>query len=142
MTRFQKCVFWLCSLTWGLPLTIAGLIVAGVLYAAGYRPAVFGPMIYFEVGERWGGFSLGPVFVVNKGAGKYLKCHEAGHGLQNVLYGPFTLFVVLLPSMCRYWYRQILMRTNNEKYLSLPPYNDVWFEKQASDIGTDWFGKE
>jgi hypothetical protein len=45
------------------------------------------------------------------------------------------LFVVSLPSLIRYHYRNYLIKSGKKKESDLPPYGDIWFEKQATELG-------
>lgn len=125
----KKSEFYFLSFTWGALLTLAGLLVAAVLLCLGHRPKKYGPCLCFEIGRGWGGFNLGVVFLTAKGASGATKKHELGHAIQNCKYGIFAIFAVFLPSVIRYWYREL---TKNNK----TPYDAVWFEKQATEWGT------
>lgn len=131
---------WLGSLTWGCVMTTFGIVVALVLLLAGCRPYVFHGFLCFEVGEHWGGFEGGPVFVVQKNAPYSLKSHEAGHGLQNLLLGPLMPFLVSIPSAVRYWYRVFRRRKGGGE--TLPPYDSIWFEGWATGWGMRFFPEE
>ena len=131
----NKFLFYFLSVTWGLPLTLLGCIVATFLLATGHKPQKWGYCYYFEVGKGWGGLELGPIFLVNKNASKYTKNHELGHGIQNCYFGLLMIFVISIPSAIRYWYREV------KKKIGTPcttNYYDIWFEKQASDLGKDF----
>lgn len=136
----KKFLMYFLSLTWGLPITLIGLLVALALLIAGYKPQVFSGFIYFEVGERWGGFSLGLMFVVDKSSGNSSKRHEIGHGIQNAMFGIFMPFIVSIPSCLRYWYREYLVKSGKKKETELPNYYSIWFEKQATELGNKWGG--
>ena len=136
--RFIKGVlFWVVSLTWGLPMTLLGAVIAVVLIITGHRPRRFHYFIYFEVGEHWGGFEVGAFFVVNKGATVSIKRHEAGHGLQNIMLGVFMPFLVSIPSAARYWYREFEYRRGRGD--RLPPYDAIWFEGWATRLGEKYY---
>ena len=139
MKKSKRILFWALSLTWGLPMTLFGALVALGLLVTGHRPKKFHQNIYFEVGRGWGGFECGAFFVVNKGAPLYLKLHEAGHGIQNIILGPLMPFVVSIPSAIRYWYREYLVRSGRKKYSDLPPYDAAWFEGWATNLGEKYF---
>ena len=184
-------VYWLWQCTWGFVMTSIGAMVALGLLIAGYKPKTLGPAVYFEVGEGWGGIELGGFFICCKDASLHTKSHELGHGLQNLIFGPFMPFVVCLPSAARYWlfyfdnpvkralYVATLMITaillttggacifaivggfkamvilfelirmyflllviwlnvwETPKFYSgkLPEYDEIWFERQASEWG-------
>lgn len=142
MKKLKVFIFYILSFTWGLPMSLAGLLVAGVLMLAGYKPKRFHHLFYFEVGENWGGVELGCFFVVNKNPSLHIKQHEAGHGIQNIVFGPLMPFIVSIPSAIRYWNREYLYRTDRKKYYELPDYDSVWFEGQATRLGEKYFESE
>ena len=85
----KKVLFWILSLTWGLPYSLIGLVVALFMLITEHKPHHIGPEIYFECSENFpGGCNLGPVFLVWKSAGKSTKLHECGHSIQNIIWGP------------------------------------------------------
>lgn len=106
----NKFLFYLLAFTWGLPMTLIGLIVALVLVIAGFKPKKYGYCIHFEVGEHWGGLELGVVFLTDKTSGIRTKNHELGHGIQNAILGPLFPFLVAIPSSIRYWLREYKTR--------------------------------
>ena len=137
----NKCLFYLLSFTWSLPMTIVGFIVALVLRIAGYNPKKYGYCYYFEVGNNWGGFSVGLVVVTDTTPSTHTKNHEHGHALQSCYWGAFMPFVISIPSMIRYWYREYLVRVKKIPYSSLPVYDSAWFEGQATEWGDRFFEK-
>ena len=126
-------------MTWGLPLTLCGAIAAVVLLITGRRPKTFHGLICFEIGNGWGGFNAGAFFFVCKDATESTKRHEAGHGLQNIIFGVFMPFVVTIPSVIRYWYREYLVRYKGVCYWDLPDYDAIWFEGWATQLGEKYF---
>ena len=134
-----KTAFYLLSFTWGLPTTLAGCIWAGIHLLRGHRPKKWGYCWYFEYGERyWGGMSLGIFFFKDKSLGVHIKNHEHGHAVQNCYFGPLMPFVVAVPSFTRYWYREYLKRVRHR--MPSTPYDSVWFEGQATRLGTELIG--
>ena len=131
--------FYILSLTWGLPLTICGAVVALFLLATGHRPHRWGACWYFVIGKTyWGGLNLGPIFLCQNGATDHLKSHEHGHAIQNCFMGPLILPLVLL-SATRYHDRERRARRGEV----LKPYDAWWFEGQATKLGTRYIrGKE
>lgn len=135
----NKILFYLLSFTWGLPMTLIGCLAAVVLLATRHKPQKWGYCYQFEFGRSWGGVNLGPIIITDQNPTKHTKNHEAGHSQQNCIFGPFMI-VISLMSFCRYWYREL-------KYYKkglVPPtaYDDVWYEGQASTVGTkfiDWY---
>lgn len=59
--------------------------------------------------------------------------HEAGHGLQNIVWGFLFPFVVCIPSAIRYWYRELKYHRKHIKPKT--EYDDIWFEGQATRWG-------
>lgn len=133
MSKFK---FYLLSFTWGLPVTLVGLVVALVLRIAGHKPTKYGYCLHFEVGNSWGGVNMGIVFLTSKNPSTRTKNHEVGHALQNCYWGFLMPFVIAIPSAARYWYREL-------KYLRkglTPPtaYDDFWAEADATRRGTEF----
>ena len=136
--KLSKILFWGLSLTWGLIMTLLGLTTTVVLLCLGYKP---NPNFYgwtFHIGEYWGGVDLGPVSIVNKNPTRHLLRHEFGHSIQNCFWGPLFPFVIAIPSMIRYWYREYLVQIKKKKYSELPDYDAIWFEGQATKIGEEY----
>ena len=132
-------LFWLASCTWGIVMSLFGFFVALGLLVSGHKPHIFHWYIYFEVGEHWGGFECGTIFVVNHGAGLSIKQHEAGHGLQNIMFGPLMPLIVSIPSAVRYWVRHFKIKKGLGA--TLPDYDSVWFEGMATRLGERYFDK-
>lgn len=131
----NKTKFYILNFTWGLPLTLVGLIVAAVLLCAGKKPKKWGACYYFEVGESWGGLELGIVFLTDKNPSVHTRNHEHGHAVQNCYLGIFMPFVVSIPSAVRYWYRRIKTNLGYENNTS---YYSIWFERTASELGNKY----
>ena len=127
----NKRLYYFLNLTWGLPLTLIGAAAALVLMLAGQKPKRHGGCLYFNVGKNWGGLELGLFFLTDDSDSEYLKNHEFGHSIQNAWLGIFTPFVIWIPSIIRYWYR----RTRTALHLSNLPYDSIWFERWATDLG-------
>lgn len=128
MKNLKRWQFYLLSFTWGLPMSIAGCVVCGVLMCRGYKPQRYGHAYYIEIGENWGGLNLGWFFLTNKGASDRTKRHEIGHGYQNActLGWAFPIFGII--SAARYWLKRFGFRIN---------YYAWWFESQANKIGAE-----
>lgn len=136
MRVINSMLFWLASCTWGAIMTFAGALVAVALIATGHKSHRFHYLIYFEVGENWGGFELGPFFVMSCDEGLRTKQHEAGHGLQNIMLGPFML-IISVWSAIRYWIRRLKQKRGLDA--TLKPYNSIWFEGWATRLGQKHF---
>lgn len=98
----KTALYWIVSCTWGIIMTLIGAIITLVLIITGHKPQIFGYSVYFVVGSGWGGVNFGAFFFVAKTSNRLqIKQHEAGHGLQNILFGPLMPFVVAIPSAFR-----------------------------------------
>ena len=136
MKRLSKTAFYLLSWTWGLPMTLIGAITMLILMIRGKKPKRWGYCYYIEVGKDWGGLELGMFFLTNEHASTHTKCHEYGHGIQNCYFGFLMPFLVTIPSAIRYHYRNHLY---NKGIRPKTAYDDIWFEGQATKLGTDYF---
>ena len=107
MKTLKTIGFWLVQCTWGIVMTSIGALVTLVLIICGRKPKTLGPVVYTTVGDWWGGLELGGFFICCKQSenGTSTRLHEAGHGLQNMIWGPLFPFVIGLPSAARYWVR-------------------------------------
>ena len=136
-SKIPKPIFYLLTFTWGLPFTLLGLAAALFLLLGGHKPKKHGYCYYFEVGENWGGINLGLFFIVNKGSTAAIRSHEHGHAVQNCYLGPFMIPVVALPSLIRSRYRAHLTEKKGVDARTLPPYDSIWFEGQATRLGKE-----
>ena len=132
----SKFVFYLLSFTWGFVMTFIGLITALILIFAGYKPESYGYCLHFKMGNNWGGISLGFVFITDQTPSEHTKMHEHGHSIQNCYWGILFPFVIAIPSVIRYWYREYLVRSKKKKWSELPDYDSMWFEGDATKRGT------
>ena len=126
----NKKLFYILNLTWGLPMTLIGAIAALGLLVKGYRPTRHRGCLCFTVKPQkaWSGVSLGLVMIVTEQAKDATKNHEFGHAIQNAVYGPAHV-LVSIASGVRCWYR------STQDPATLPPYDAVWFERQATEWG-------
>lgn len=115
MKIFKKVMFYVLSCTWGIILTIMGAVVALALLITGHKPHKFYNSVYFRVGDNWGGFEMGPFFIIDKQGDLPTKQHEAGHGIQNIVLGPLMPFVVSIPSATRWWL--FWFNTQKQRYI-------------------------
>lgn len=134
----NKLTFYLLSFTWGLPLTLIGLIVGAALMITGKKPEKWGACWHFKVGKNWGGFELGLVFLTDDEPSEHIKNHEHGHAIQNCYFGFLMPFIVCMPSAIRYWYRRIKQGIGKP---CTTEYDDIWFEGQATKLGTIYVDK-
>lgn len=135
-------LWWVLNLTWGSIYSIIGLfeMLFVLIFGRNKKISRFHEAICTQFGNNWGGLS-GVFFIFvadNMGDTytKHTKCHELGHSFQNALFGPFNIFLVLIPSFVRYWAFTIGPRIH-KNYVSTP-YDQIWFEGSASDAGTEY----
>lgn len=121
-------LYWLLMFTWALPMTLIGLLVTLVLLIAGKKPERYGHSYRFIVGKRWGGITLGLMFIQDEVKSESNAIHEYGHVHQLIL-GPFFLLLCGLPSMIRYWWIEFAKKSNR------PFYDEIWFERSATNLG-------
>lgn len=133
MKRAKIGLFWALSLSWGVLLTLPGLLLGMLLFWCGRKPMWHCGLLCFPLLHMSGGFSLGPVLFLSQRTGRVLWRHEAGHSIQNCLLGPLMPVVIALPSAVRYLYREYCLRARRGYMLS--DYEDIWFERWASELG-------
>ena len=139
MKNFLKGLgFWLVSLTWGAIMTAIGLVVALALLVTGHKPKRYYHYVWFEVNNLPGGCNLGCVILTCKKPYAHTLQHEAGHGLQNIIFGPFQVFISIASAIrCAYYNHHIKKQTAYK----LKPYDSVWFENMATQFGNKYFPK-
>ena len=138
-------LYYVLNYTWGIITTIIGWIVFGFiklfLHKKIKEKGKFGPCYYLLFGNNWGGLEMGTNFFVADDMGSvwthHTKCHECGHTFQNAIWGPLAIFLVFIPSVCRYWYEVICSR--HGVFMSSGWYDSVWFEGEATDSGTYYY---
>ena len=135
MKSDSKYLFYFLSLTWGLPLTLIGLIVSFILICCGRKPKRLGWLWYFEIGKNWGGLELGLCFLCDKNSNYSLKAYELGHCIgQNPVFGPLFIPIIFIPSAIRYWYQTIREKFGKKN----KSYDSIWFEHNATVYGLKW----
>lgn len=135
-------LFWIISLTWGALLTIPGLLITGVLILCGCKAHRNGFSYIVEVGGNWGGLEIGAVAICGEYSEsapawfQHTRRHEFGHNLQQLVFGPLMLFIVSIPSACRYWYKRV--KESKGVYFDPDWYERAWFESEATRLGTKY----
>lgn len=126
----HRWLYYVLASTWGILMTLVGLLISVALLIAGKKPIKYGGIYYFKVGKNWGGLEMGLMFLTDEYSGNYddIKNHELGHSYQNAILGPLMPFLVSIPSAIRYWYRNFSKKPQ-------PDYDAIWFEGNATDIG-------
>lgn len=136
----SKRLFYFLTFTWGLLMTLVGYMAAAFLIIIGYKPyGKFGYCLVFKVGDYWGGLSLGPVIITSHPHDSEIMNHEHGHAIQNCWFGPLFPFIVGIPSVIRYWYRELRYERKGKRPPTL--YDDIWFEGDATRIGTEFINQ-
>ena len=112
----------------GWAMSVIGVGVYWILCQFGAVPKIYkGVCEYFEIGNAWGGISLGYFFICDKQCGDYIKCHEVGHCIQNAAVGGVTMLAYSIASAIRCGWRKV--------FSSKTSYYDWFFEGDASRIG-------
>lgn len=127
----HRWLYCLLQFTWGLPMNVAGALVALVLVCFRKKAYRYGWNYCFELPVNFG-LELGIFFIAPINGSKHTKDHEHGHAIQNIYFGPFCVGMVSIPSATRFWIREIQYK------IKKPPktkYDDAWFEGQASKSG-------
>lgn len=131
--KINKPLYYILNVTWGLPLTLVGALVALGLLITGHKPKRHGGCLYFNVGNWWGGVNLGLIFLTDKVDAESVKNHEYGHSLQNAAFGPLMIPLIAIPSAIRYW----IQRYRQANGLKRVDYDAIWFEGQATYLGNN-----
>ena len=133
-------LFWLVHLTWGLPQTIVGAIVA-LRYCRCEHEWFHGALL--TRWTSWRGLSMGPFIFVHGTEGhgssrafmarnRQTVVHEFGHCVQSLISGPLYLLLFAIPSMI--WAGiPTLERKRSAKRIS---YYAFYTERLAN-----WFGE-
>ena len=144
-------IFWILSCTWGIIMTSIGAIATLGLNLIKLISKLFkkdlaikthlnGCAFITEVGGNWGGVELGAFALcgnyskTNKYWFEHTRKHEFGHAIQHCLLGPLFIFIVAIPSACRYWYNRIA--ESKGKKFPADWYDSIWFEGGATRWGT------
>ena len=134
----MRVLYWIGQCTWGLLMNIIGCLAALFLLIIGKKPYRVVHTFCFAFGKGWGGLTLGAVVIVAGDSSLSVLFHEYGHTVQNLIFGPFELFIGIA-SAARYWYREIKRKRDPACYL--PPYDSIWFEGQATRLGLKFLGR-
>lgn len=152
----KKFLYWAAHITWGFITFLIGAIAAIVALCCKCKRFKFGYSVVFISKSMSGsGFSLGPfIFISSDCEYNYdMMRHEHGHGIQTLFFGPLMLIVVAIPSVLRFWFREIQLyhwtkqkesgKITQDKFselvLSRPSYDSAWFENQATNLGDKYF---
>ena len=129
----HKWLYYILNFTWGSILTVVGFLMILGLLIAGKKPEIYYGCFRFKIGKSWGGFSIGLLIVTDNNSSDNVSLHEVGHTYQNAILGPLMIFLVSIPSMVRYWYREL--KYYRKGLAPKTKYDDIWFEGSATKIG-------
>lgn len=124
--------YYLIEWTWGLPMTLIGLITFLIAKSFGCRTYWYRNAMCIVVPWDFGGLEMGMFFVRGEHC-ESVCAHEYGHSIQNLWWGPLMPFVICIPSGIRYWYREIRYSIAHKPCKT--KYDDIWFEGQATRLG-------
>lgn len=131
MKKISKKQFYILSFTWGLPMSLVGLVVCGILKCFGYKLKKHGHCYHIEIGKNWGGVSFGWLILTGKNASEDTKNHELGHGYQNACQYGWFMPIPSIISAVRYWLDRFGVKFD---------YYAWSFEANASKIGNEIMG--
>lgn len=126
-----KSSFYAFSLTWGILMNLVGSLVALGLLLAGCKPSKHGWCVCFSFGANWGGLSMGLFIFTDAANREATKWHEHGHAIQNCFYGPIQVFITIASAL-----RYHNLRRMRKKGLETPAYDSVWYEAEATHLGS------
>lgn len=135
----KRILFYFLSFTWGIVLSLVGLLML-IPFAFAKKVRVFHGRLYGVFpkcfGSGWG-FEMGCFFFTSYDCvdNDHLRSHECGHGLQNIMFGVFQIFIQLA-SLIRFWYRELHFYKKGKKPTT--EYDSIWFEKMATYLGTKY----
>ena len=145
----KKFIYWFLQLTYGLILTLPGLILLLCLklFRIQHKVSQNGYSYIIEFGKNWGGINLGLLSFCGtysnsdfyKDFFQYVRRHEYGHSFQNIMFGPLQIFIVGIPSVIRYIYYTYKLHQGID--LGDKWYQSAWFEHQATTIGYKKIGE-
>ena len=131
----MRVLYWIAELSWGLLMNIIGLITALFMLIIGKTPYRVGHTFMFYFSKGWGGLTLGAVIIVSHDCSFSTISHEYGHTIQNLIFGPFELFIGIA-SATRYWYRELKYYRKHKQPSTT--YDSIWFEGQATKLGNKY----
>jgi len=138
-------IFYILSLTWGIVWSLVGLFVYlfSIIFLKDKIEVqkVAGRIAIRFKNGKFGGASLGLVYLVGRFVGDRTHRHELGHTLQNAIFGPLFILLIAIPSALRCSFWQKYHMKYYQKHSSYPEYDSIWFEKQATEFGNKYFSE-
>ena len=132
-------LYYLLACTWGLLMTIIGLVVSGILgiaklFTKKIRFKKFCWLYGINVGpDFWGGLEFGLCFLRDHKSSDHVSKHEFRLPFQICLCGALTPFIITIPSAIRWWYVYLKFTRKGLPYPK--PYDAMWFEDSATMSG-------
>lgn len=126
-------LFRVIQFTWGIIQTaIGGVIFLIVKNMKLYTEIVkYKSSIITTLGRGWGGISLGCFIFISERASlkerEDVIKHEYGHSLQSIIFGPFYLLVIGIPSIVWNKFFRVYRQKHNISYYSFLP--EKWADK-------------
>lgn len=143
MPKIKLFTFYLLSFTWGLLHTLVGLFVflfVVIFMRNKVKLSVQYGRIKVNFPEgRFGGVSLGIVYMTGRTDSVRLNQHELGHTIQNIYFGPLFLPLIGIPSIVRAAFWRKIRDKHYAQYGEYPSYDRIWFESQATRLGQRHF---
>lgn len=128
----HKWLYYILSYTRGILMNLVGLLVSLILILTLQKTSLYAGIWCFKIGRGWGGISLGSTFVTDTYSFERIRGHEFGHTVQNAIFGPLFIFLIAIPSAIRYWHYNRCIKKGKDH----SPYDAIWFEGSATEIGT------
>lgn len=129
-------IYYFLQFTYGILMNVIGLLAFLITICFTHNVHRHYHSFYTTTKKQFGGISLG-IFVIVCNDSDYLLNHEFGHSYQNIMFGPLFVFVVAIPSLIRAGY----FNYRTSKGLPNKEYDSIWFEGQATRIGTKVYEK-
>lgn len=132
----KRALYRLFQWTWGLPQTLAGLVLYLYYYKNHPHFSYHGAVV-----TRWNrrdGVSLGMFLFVPRKDDPWFRVHEYGHTVQSLILGPFYLLLVGIPSLL--WSR--LPHLRRKWIRGQRAYDSVYPENWATRLGVRVTGEQ
>ena len=125
------------NFTWGILMNIIGFIIAipfiiKSLFSKTYKIKKSCFAYSIPIPYNNGSFSCGIFLFMCRDYDFYDTTHELGHSIQNAYWGILFPFVIGIPSIIRYWYREYIY---HKGMFPRTHYESIWFENDATRKG-------
>ncbi len=139
-------LFYILSFTWGIIMTLIGLLVLAfcTIFFKDTKVELSNGRIFIRfLNKSFGGVSLGIVILTDRfySLNHGVDGHELGHTLQNAWLGPLFIPLIAIPSLIRasmfnWLATRYYERRGNGDVLK---YDSAWFEGWATNLGNKHF---